>query len=119
MMSHGFPNLFWLFGPGCPFYNPVLLAQYPTDQIERFLDGRKDARQLVEASENAEAEWSALSNSIAEMTLFSKGQNYYMGDNIPGKPRVATVFLGGFPMYSELCEQAVRTRSGLAQTIPA
>ena len=118
MMSHGFPNLFWLFGPGCPFYNPVLLAEYQVEQIERFLDGRADPDEPIEASAQAEAEWSALSNAIAEMTLFTKGQNYYMGDNIPGKPRVVTVFLGGFPLYVEHCDRAVATRSGfLSRTL--
>ncbi|MGQ0620309.1 MAG: flavin-containing monooxygenase [Panacagrimonas sp.] len=110
MMSHGFPNLFWLFGPGCPFYNPVLLAQYQTEQIERFLDGRSDPGELVEATPEAEGQWSELSNAITNMTLFTKGHNYYMGDNIPGKPRVSTVFLGGFPLYVEHCDKAVRTR---------
>lgn len=113
MMSHGFPNLFWLFGPGCPFYNPVLLAQYQVEQIERFLDGRGHPREPVEASAEAETEWSELSNAITNMTLFTRGNNYYMGDNIPGKPRVSTVFLGGFPLYVEHCEKAVRTRAGL------
>ncbi len=113
MMSHGFPNLFWLFGPGCPFYNPVLLAEYQVDQIEKFLDGCAGPNEAVEATQAAEQEWSDLTNTIAEMTLFTKGDNYYMGSNIPGKPRVVTVFLGGFPMYSELCEKAVTTRDGL------
>jgi cyclohexanone monooxygenase len=40
------------------------------------------------------------------MTLFPKSNNYYMGDNIPGKPRQTVFFLGGFPMYREQCEAA-------------
>lgn len=112
MMSNGFPNLFWLFGPGCPFYNPLLLAEYQTALIERFMDGRRDADELIEATPEAESQWTALSNEVTNMTLFTKGNNYYMGDNIPGKPRVSTIFLGGFPMYVEQCDQAVRTRAG-------
>jgi cation diffusion facilitator CzcD-associated flavoprotein CzcO len=115
MMAHGYPNLFWLFGPGSPFYNPVLLAEYQVEQIEKFLDGcRPD--EVVEATPAAEKEWSDLTNAIANMTLFTKGKNYYMGDNIPGKPRAATLFLGGFPLYAQTCEKAVTTRDGLVGT---
>ena len=81
---HGFPNLFWLFVSGCRFYNPLLLAEY---------------------------QWTALNNEITNMTLFSKGKNYYVSDNIPGKPRVSTVFLGGFPLYVEHSDKAVHTHA--------
>ena len=113
LMSHGYPNLFWLFGPGCPFYNPVLLAQYQAELIERFLDGGSKPDALVEATQAAEDEWSGLTNAIADMTLFTRGNNYYMGDNIPGKPRAVSVFLGGFPLYCEHCEKAATARYGL------
>ena len=116
MMSNGFPNLFWLFGPGCPFYNPLLLAEYQTGMIERFMDGREDVSELVEATPEAESEWSDFSNEITNMTLFTKGNNYYMGDNIPGKPRVSTVFLGGFPLYVEHCNKAAHTRAGFVKS---
>ena len=49
---------------------------------------------------------SILTNQIGNMTLFPKSNNYYMGDNIPGKPRQTVFFLGGFPMYREQCEAA-------------
>jgi len=116
MMAHGFPNLFWLFGPGSPFYNPVLLAEYQVEQIEKFLDGCEGPDDVVEATPAAEKEWSDLTNAIANMTLFTKGKNYYMGDNIPGKPRAATLFLGGFQLYAQTCEKAVTTREGLVGT---
>jgi cation diffusion facilitator CzcD-associated flavoprotein CzcO len=112
MMSHGYPNLFWLFGPGSPFYNPVLLAQYQVEQIERFVDALPRGQGCVEATAAAQAEWSQLTQDIGAMTLFTKGQNYYMGDNIPGKPREVTLFLGGFPMYCEHCEAAATSRKG-------
>lgn len=43
------------------------------------------------------------------MTLFSKTKNYYMGDNIPGKPRSVLFWLGGFPAYREQCEAAAQS----------
>ena len=72
----------------------------------------------LEATEENEQGWVDLTNQIGNMTLFPKSNNYYMGDNIPGKPRQTVFFLGGFPMYREQCEAALtrfeRLRSGLA-----
>lgn len=113
MMAHGYPNLFWLFGPGAPFFNPVLLAQYQAGLIERFVQALPHAHATVEASAAAQAQWSQLTQDIADATLFTRGQNYYMGDNIPGKPRGITLFLGGFPLYAEHCEAAAQGRAGL------
>lgn len=111
MMTHGFPNLFWIAGPSCPFYNPMLNAQYQFAQIERFLDGRPDVDDLVEATPEAVAEWTALHNSIGESTLFMKGNNYFVGANVEGKRREIPMFLGGFQLYKERCDAAARDRS--------
>ena len=111
MMTHGYPNLFWIAGPSCPFYNPMLNAQYQFAQIERFLDGRADADEPVEATAEAVAEWTTLHNSIGDMTLFMKGDNYFVGANVQGKPREIPLFLGGFQLYKERCDTAARDRS--------
>lgn len=110
MTGAGFPNLFWLNGPGSPFFNPILLAEYQVDWIARLLeDMRTRGRQVLEASSEAETDWVNLTNQIGDMTLFSKTKNYYMGDNIPGKPRSVLFWLGGFPAYREQCEAAAQS----------
>ena len=48
------------------------------------------------------------------MTLFPKSDNYYMGDNIPGKPRNVVFFFGGFPLYREQCSTAGAELSGFS-----
>ena len=111
MMTNGFPNLFWIAGPSCPFYNPMLNAQYQVAQIERFLDGRADADEPVEATAEAVAEWTTLHNSIGDMTLFMQGNNYFVGANVAGKPREIPLFLGGFQLYKERCDAAAQERS--------
>lgn len=113
MMSHGFPNLFWLFGPGSPFYNPMLLAEYQVSRIEQFIDVAASADVPVEATAEAEQGWMALHNGIAEATLFTRGNNYYMGANIPGKKREMTLFFGGFHLYDEHCQKAAELGHGL------
>ena len=82
LMAPKFPNLFWISGPGCPFYNPMLLAQYQFAQIERFVDQHAESGEPVEATEAAAAEWTELHNSIGNSTLFTKGDNYFIGGNI-------------------------------------
>jgi cyclohexanone monooxygenase len=104
MMTHGFPNYFWVNGPHSPFYNPILLAEYQGNLI---FDAAKQLDSLgkdcIEARSESETAWVELTNTIGDMTLFPKSNNYYMGDNIPGKPRKVVFFFGGFVAYKEQC----------------
>lgn len=113
LMTHGFPNFFWLNGPHSPFYNPILLAEYQGDYIADLiaqLDTHDGA--VIEAKSDSEQSYVNLTNEIGNMTLFPKSDNYYMGDNIPGKPRSVLFFFGGFPMYREQCGAALENLSG-------
>ena len=115
MMTHGFPNLFWINGPHSPFYNPILLAEYQGDFIcSLFSQVSSQNAQQVEADEDAERQYVQLTNEIGNMTLFPKSDNYYMGDNIPGKPRNVVFFFGGFPLYREQCSTAGAELSGFS-----
>lgn len=115
MMTHGFPNLFWVNGPHSPFYNPILLAEYQGDFIcSLFSQVSAQNAQQVEADEDAERQYVQLTNEIGNMTLFPKSDNYYMGDNIPGKPRNVVFFFGGFPLYREQCSTAGAELSGFS-----
>tara|TARA_B100000035_G_scaffold304235_1_gene303722 strand:+ start:2171 stop:3787 length:1617 start_codon:yes stop_codon:yes gene_type:complete len=115
MMTHGFPNLFWVNGPHSPFYNPILLAEYQGDFIcSLFSQVSARNAQQVEADEDAERQYVQLTNEIGNMTLFPKSDNYYMGDNIPGKPRNVVFFFGGFPLYREQCSTAGAELSGFS-----
>lgn len=107
MMTHGFPNLFWVNGPHSPFYNPILLAEYQCGWILDAIQGL-GGRECLEASMEEESEWIQTTNSIGDMTLFPASNNYYMGDNIDGKPRQILFYFGGFPSYCEQCNQALK-----------
>ena len=41
-----------------------------------------------------------LTNDIGNSTLYPESDNYYMGDNIPGKPRATLFWFGGFPFIA-------------------
>ncbi|MGB1138834.1 MAG: flavin-containing monooxygenase [Luminiphilus sp.] len=107
MMTHGFPNLFWVNGPHSPFYNPILLAEFQCDFIADLIADLSDRREdVIEAKAEEERLYVKLTNDIGNSTLYPESDNYYMGDNIPGKPRATLFWFGGFPFYRKQCRLA-------------
>lgn len=87
---HGFPNLAYLYGPLSPsgFSNGPTAAEIQGDWMRDFLVKlRDDGLTRFEAEAEAELEWTASVAAIGAMTLFPRAKSWYMGDNIPGKPR--------------------------------
>jgi cation diffusion facilitator CzcD-associated flavoprotein CzcO len=113
----GFPNLFTVTGPGSP---SVLTNMLPT--IEQHVGWIADclaflrARGLsrIEATAEAETAWVAHVNEIADRTLFPTCNSWYLGANVPGKPRVFMPYVG-FPPYVKTCnEVAAKGYEGFA-----
>ena len=104
----GFPNLFTVTGPGSP---SVLSNMAPTieqhvDWIARALSDLAARRKAtMEATQEAEDAWVAHVNEVANMTLYPKAKSWYMGDNVPGKPRVFLPYVGGVPAYRQKCAE--------------
>lgn len=104
----GFPNLFVISGPGAPavLANMVLHAEaqvnWIADAIE-YLDARGYA--AIEAGAEAVDSWGAECARLAEATLFTKADSWYMGANVPGKPRGFMLFIGGFATYNQICAE--------------
>jgi cyclohexanone monooxygenase len=59
----------------------------------------------IEANPDAEEQWVRQGNEIADMTLMPRCNSWYLGANVPGKPRVFMPFVGGLPMYFETCDK--------------
>ena len=56
---------------------------------------------------------------VGNATLFPRTNSYYVGANIPGKPRVLTVYLGGLGVYRERCSEiAANGYEGFTLTAP-
>jgi len=107
MMTHGFPNLFWVNGPHSPFYNPILLAEFQCDFITDLIADLSDYETtVIEADSEEEHQYVQLTNHIGNSTLYPESDNYYMGDNVPGKPRATLFWFGGFPFYRKQCRLA-------------
>lgn len=104
--THGFPNLFFITGPQSPsvLYNMPLAiedhVEFATDAI-RYL--REHDLDVMEPTQEAETQWGALVDSIAQKTLLPGTDSWYTGANIPGKPRVCMIYLGGAPSYRKIC----------------
>jgi cyclohexanone monooxygenase len=58
---------------------------------------------VIEATADAEERWVAHTAEVATGTLYPKANSWYLGSNIPGKPRQFGVYLGGFNNYRERC----------------
>ncbi len=104
---NGFPNLFTITGPGSPsvLSNMMVSIEQHVDWIAACLEHMRAAGlRRVEAGGSAEAQWVAHVNEVADMTLFPKGGSWYLGANVPGKPRVFMPYAGGVGAYREICE---------------
>jgi phytoene dehydrogenase-like protein len=64
----------------------------------------------IEASAEAEESWVRHVNELADATLYPRAQSWYVGANIPGKPRVFMPYVGGCGNYRRECEQLVESR---------
>ena len=109
MMSAGFPNMIYMNGPGSPsaVFAPIQLAEYQADWIERclnFMDGH--GADCIDVTDDAEEAWVAHADEVGAMTLLPSSNTWYMGDNIPGKPRRVLIYIGGFPAYRTAVEEA-------------
>ena len=113
LMTAGFPNLFFITGPGSPsiLTNVVVAIEQHVDWIARFIDHlRTDDRDVAEAARDAQAQWMDHVNEVAARTLFTATNSWYMGANIPGKPRVILPYLGGLANYTVKCEEEAAQR---------
>ncbi len=108
LATAGFPNLFLITGPQSPsvFTNMVPSIEQHVEWIGDCLDYLRANRiARIEASENAQADWVAHTAAIANATLMPQADSWYVGANVPGKPRVFTPYLGGLGPYRQRCDQ--------------
>lgn len=112
----GFPNLFTITGPGSPSVlcnMPVAIEQHAdwiTDCI-RHLNDR--GFECIEARADAMDKWVAEVNEAAHKTVLPLAKHsWYLGANIPGKPRVFMPYAGGMLRYRQLCADVARGYEG-------
>jgi cation diffusion facilitator CzcD-associated flavoprotein CzcO/acetyl esterase/lipase len=107
LATAGFPNLFLVTGPGSPsvLSNMVLSIEQHVDWIADCIAHlRERGLATIEATPDAEDGWVAHVNEVADATLFPQASSWYIGANIPGKPRVFMPYLGGVGSYRAHCD---------------
>ncbi len=107
--SAGFPNLFTITGPGSPsvLSNMVTAIEQHVEFIAdclAYMDEQGHAQ--IEATVDAETAWVRHVNDVADQTIYPTCNSWYLGANVPGKPRVFMPHVG-FPPYVAKCEEVV------------
>ena len=107
----GFPNMFTVTGPGSPSVlcnMPVPIEQHVEWITDCIAYMRKNGISTIEPSEDAVESWVAHVNDCANKTLLPEaGHSWYLGANVPGKPRVFMPYAGGMARYRAICEDIV------------
>ena len=110
LMSASFPNLFMITGPGSPSVksNMIMSIEQHVDLVtDTLLRMRSEGLSVVEPELAAENSWVEHVQEVANKTLFPRANSWYMGANIPGKPRLFMPYIGGVGVYREICEEIV------------
>ncbi len=119
----GFPNLFMVTGPGSPsvLSNMMVSIEQHIDWIGRCIDDLSAAGlETIEPTPTAEAGWVQHTNDCADLSLLSLADSWYMGANVPGKPRVCLPYVGGVDAYRRACDDVAEAGYlGFTRTGPA
>ncbi|BEI88646.1 uncharacterized protein CcaverHIS019_0200080 [Cutaneotrichosporon cavernicola] len=105
-VDHGYPNLLTTavpLAPSAALCNMTTCLSQQTEWITRALvDQRNDGKTFLEASED---KWVKHHDETANATLVTNTQSWYMGSNVPGKPRRLLSYVGGVGVYRKRCEE--------------
>jgi cyclohexanone monooxygenase len=107
LATPGFPNMFIVTGPGSPsvLSNMVLSIEQHVEWLrDCVLYLRAGGYTTMEATVAAEDAWMDHVTEVAYSTLFPLADSWYIGANIPGKPRVYTPYVGGCGTYRDRCD---------------
>ena len=108
LASAGFPNLFTIIGPQSPSVlsnMPVSIEQH-VEFIARIIGDLRDrGAETIEPTTEAEDAWVTHNQELADATLFPTADTWYMGANIPGKPRVFLPNLDFVGPYRHKCDE--------------
>ena len=108
LQAAGFPNLFMITGPGSPsvLSNMIISIEQHVEWIADCLAYlRAHGLDTIEANLDAEDAWVEHVNELAGKTLYPQANSWYLGANVPGKPRVFMPYVGGVGAYADRCRE--------------
>jgi len=111
---NGFPNFFMSLGPQTPYSNLPVPIQLGAQWLQRLLVWARDnGVERIEATVESEEWWARETTRAGEATVMcSEGEKagaWFLGHNVPGKPRAFQVYMGGGQVYQDYCREAEAT----------
>ncbi len=105
---NNFPNMFMVLGPNGPFTNLPPSIETQVEWIANTIDAVEQRGQsVIEATADAERHWTETCQEIADGTLFSKGESWIFGANIPGKTNTVMFYMAGLGEYRKALQGVV------------
>jgi acetone monooxygenase len=109
LQVHGYPNLFTTavpLAPSAALCNMTTCLQQQTEWISECIGHvRRLGKRVIEPTHEAEAAWVAHHDEVASANLISKTNSWYLGSNVPGKPRRVLSYTGGVGTYRQKCNE--------------
>jgi acetone monooxygenase len=109
LQVHGYPNLFTTAAPLAPsaaLCNMTTCLQQQAEWINNCVQYMRGHNlNVCEPTREAEDQWIAHHEEIAQATLLTKTNSWYMGSNVPGKPRRLLSYVGGVGQYRQKCDE--------------
>ena len=110
LSSVGFPNLFMITGPGSPsvLASMIQAIEQHADWMADCIGHMRDVgAETIEPTFQYEDDWVEHVNEVSKVSLRSTCSSWYVGANIPGRPRVFMPYIGGFPIYVDKCNEVM------------
>ena len=107
LMTSGFPNLFIITGAGSPsvLVNMIVGIEHHVEWICDCLKFLRDrGLDTIDATQPAEDRWVRHVNAAADRTLLPMANSWFLGANIPGKPRVFMPYVAKIGQYRRECQ---------------
>jgi cyclohexanone monooxygenase len=106
----GFPNFFMITGPGSPsvLASMIQAIEQHVDWLADLIGHMRDiGASAIEPRLAEEDGWVEHVNDVSKVSLRSTCSSWYVGANIPGRPRVFMPYIGGFPVYVQKCNEVM------------
>jgi cyclohexanone monooxygenase len=110
LMVAGFPNMYIITGPQSPGVKSqmILSIEHHVDLIACLIQKLHDENfNSVVPETLAQDNWVSHNTEVANSTLYPAAASWYMGANIPGKPRIFMPYVGGVKQYRATCQEII------------
>ncbi|MDN6320411.1 MAG: NAD(P)/FAD-dependent oxidoreductase [Marinobacter sp.] len=112
LQVHGYPNLFTTGAPLAPsaaLCNMTTCLQQQVGWITDIIQYAKaEDKTVIEPTKECQDEWVRHHDEVTNQTLLPLVDSWYMGTNVPGKPRRLLSYCGGVNNYNQHCVELAR-----------